>query len=155
MQSTSDELIECCCIVGLWGLVNNAGVCIYAEFDWLTWDQVSKQVSVNLIGTIAMTKAFLPLVKEAKGELLRRNEKVVRPYFQDLRPVSLLESDAPAHQSLHGNSEGYNETKRPASFSFFLLCCTGKIRSHCERRLGQWDLCVSWYFRLLCNQIRN
>lgn len=56
-------------MTGLWGLVNNAGICIYGEFDWLTWDQMFNQVSVNLLGTISLTKAFLPLVKQAKGEV--------------------------------------------------------------------------------------
>ena len=56
---------------GLWAVVNNAGVCIYGEFDWMTTEQALKQVDVNLLGTIRLTKAFLPLVKEAKGRLRR------------------------------------------------------------------------------------
>ncbi|RWS03335.1 D-beta-hydroxybutyrate dehydrogenase-like protein, partial [Dinothrombium tinctorium] len=36
----------------LWALINNAGVCIYGEYDWLTIDQCERQVKVNLFGTI-------------------------------------------------------------------------------------------------------
>jgi len=54
---------------GLWAVINNAGVCIYGEFDWMTQDQIEKQVNVNLLGTISLTRAVLPLIKLAKGKI--------------------------------------------------------------------------------------
>merc|ERR1712020_35319 len=55
---------------GLYGLVNNAGVCVCGEFDWQTWGQVERQVDVNLVGTMRVTKLCLPLLKRQGGRVL-------------------------------------------------------------------------------------
>ncbi|XP_023220594.1 D-beta-hydroxybutyrate dehydrogenase, mitochondrial-like [Centruroides sculpturatus] len=51
-------------------LINNAGVCIYGEFDWLSWRQCCYQLDINLYGTIRMTKMFLPLIRKHKGRII-------------------------------------------------------------------------------------
>ena len=51
----------------LWGLINNAGVLIYGQFDWQTESQIINQVQVNLIGVMRVTKAFIPLIRNARG----------------------------------------------------------------------------------------
>ena len=33
--------------LGLYALINNAGVCVCGEFDWQTWDQINRQVEVR------------------------------------------------------------------------------------------------------------
>ena len=53
---------------GLYALINNAGVCVCGEFDWQTWDQIEKQVEVNLFGTLRVTKNCLPLLKAGEGK---------------------------------------------------------------------------------------
>lgn len=55
---------------GLYALINNAGVCVCGEFDWQTWDQINSQVEVNLVGTLRVTKACLPLLKRGAGRVL-------------------------------------------------------------------------------------
>lgn len=55
---------------GLWAVINNAGVLVYGEFDWMTWNQVQKQVDVNLKGTMRVTKNFLPMIKKSKGRII-------------------------------------------------------------------------------------
>lgn len=57
-------------ISGLWGLLNNAGVLCYGEFEWYSWNQCLKQVSVNLLGTVRVVKTFLPLIKMRKGNFI-------------------------------------------------------------------------------------
>ncbi len=54
---------------GLYAVINNAGVCVCGEFDWQTWPQIRRQVEVNLLGTLRVTKHFLPLLKAGEGEL--------------------------------------------------------------------------------------
>ena len=49
-------------------MINNAGVCVCGEFDWQTWQQVQRQVEVNLLGSLRVTKFFLPLLKAAEGK---------------------------------------------------------------------------------------
>lgn len=56
--------------VGLWGLVNNAGIWYVSELE-MTSEKVFREVlEVNLMGTICMTKAFLPLIRKAKGRIV-------------------------------------------------------------------------------------
>ncbi|XP_015585494.1 D-beta-hydroxybutyrate dehydrogenase, mitochondrial [Cephus cinctus] len=44
-------------------LVNNAGVMIFGEFEWQTEDQTRRQIEVNLLGTMRITKQLLPLIR--------------------------------------------------------------------------------------------
>ncbi|XP_055899824.1 retinol dehydrogenase 7-like [Biomphalaria glabrata] len=55
---------------GLWGLVNNAGVWYFADLE-ITSDQILQKVmDVNLFGAIRLTKAVLPLIKQAHGRII-------------------------------------------------------------------------------------
>ncbi|XP_037776200.1 D-beta-hydroxybutyrate dehydrogenase, mitochondrial-like isoform X2 [Penaeus monodon] len=54
----------------LWGLVNNAGVSQYGAVEWVSMDDYRNICEVNLFGTIAVTKAFLPLIRSAKGRVV-------------------------------------------------------------------------------------
>lgn len=46
----------------LWGLVNNAGIALAGPLKHLPLDQVRNQMDVNIVGLIAVTQAFLPLL---------------------------------------------------------------------------------------------
>ncbi|ELT96200.1 hypothetical protein CAPTEDRAFT_5213 [Capitella teleta] len=54
---------------GLWGLVNNAGIpgSHIGPMDWLTLDDHREVFDVNYFGLVAVTEAFLPLLKKEKG----------------------------------------------------------------------------------------
>ena len=60
------------CFSGLYALINNAGVCVCGEFDWQTWGQMKKQIDVNLLGTLRVTKFCLPLLKAGEGKSIRK-----------------------------------------------------------------------------------
>lgn len=51
----------------LWAVINNAGVMVYGNFDWLLESQVKQQIDVNLMGVLHMSKAFLPLLRSSQG----------------------------------------------------------------------------------------
>ncbi|XP_077146485.1 D-beta-hydroxybutyrate dehydrogenase, mitochondrial-like isoform X2 [Ranitomeya variabilis] len=55
---------------GLWGLVNNAGISTFGDIEFTSLDTYKEVAEVNLWGTIRVTKAFLPLVRESKGRVL-------------------------------------------------------------------------------------
>uniref|UniRef100_A0A3B4ALU5 Dehydrogenase/reductase (SDR family) member 9 n=1 Tax=Periophthalmus magnuspinnatus TaxID=409849 RepID=A0A3B4ALU5_9GOBI len=56
---------------GLWAVVNNAGVAVpSAPCDWLTIDDYTSMLNVNLNGVIAVTLSVLPLIKKAKGRVV-------------------------------------------------------------------------------------
>lgn len=57
--------------VGLWAVVNNAGVAgVVSHFEWLTKTDYDQVLGVNLYGVILVTTAFLPLVRHTPGRII-------------------------------------------------------------------------------------
>lgn len=46
------------------GLINNAGVAVGGPLEFLDLDEFRRQLEVNVIGQLAVTQAFLPLLRE-------------------------------------------------------------------------------------------
>ncbi|NWX86811.1 BDH protein, partial [Nothoprocta ornata] len=55
---------------GLWGLVNNAGISTFGEVEFTSLDKYKEVAEINLWGTVRVTKAFLPLIRRAKGRVV-------------------------------------------------------------------------------------
>lgn len=55
---------------GLAGLVNNAGIALGGPLEYLTVDELRTQFEVNVFGLHAVTRAFLPLVRRARGRIV-------------------------------------------------------------------------------------
>ncbi|XP_078266458.1 D-beta-hydroxybutyrate dehydrogenase, mitochondrial-like [Rhinoraja longicauda] len=55
---------------GLWGVVNNAGISTFGEVEFTSMAHYKEIADVNLWGTIRVTKAFLPLIRRAKGRVV-------------------------------------------------------------------------------------
>ena len=49
------------------GLVNNAGIAVSGPLEFLEMSEIRRQFDVNLFGQMAVTQAFLPLLRRAKG----------------------------------------------------------------------------------------
>eukprot|EP00079_Xenopus_tropicalis_P016035 XP_004914424.1 PREDICTED: D-beta-hydroxybutyrate dehydrogenase, mitochondrial-like isoform X2 [Xenopus tropicalis] len=55
---------------GLWGVVNNAGISTFGDVEFTTLDKYKEVMDVNLWGTVRITKAFSPLIRQAKGRVV-------------------------------------------------------------------------------------
>jgi NAD(P)-dependent dehydrogenase (short-subunit alcohol dehydrogenase family) len=55
---------------GLQGLVNNAGISCPGPIEFIELDEVRRQLEVNVIGQIAVTQAFLPPIRRARGRVV-------------------------------------------------------------------------------------
>jgi NAD(P)-dependent dehydrogenase (short-subunit alcohol dehydrogenase family) len=55
---------------GLYGLVNNAGAPFPGPLELLPLDDFRDQLEVNLTGQLAVTQAFLPLIRKARGRIV-------------------------------------------------------------------------------------
>lgn len=55
---------------GLVGLVNNAGVAIGGPLEFVPIDELAWQFEVNVIGPVAVTQAFLPLLRQSRGRIV-------------------------------------------------------------------------------------
>lgn len=55
---------------GLRGLVNNAGIAEPAPLEIMPIDALRRQLEVNVVGQVAVTQAFLPLIRSARGRVV-------------------------------------------------------------------------------------
>jgi NAD(P)-dependent dehydrogenase (short-subunit alcohol dehydrogenase family) len=55
---------------GLAGLVNNAGIAIPGPLEYLPREELRRQLEINLVGQLAVTQAFLPLLRKARGRIV-------------------------------------------------------------------------------------
>ena len=55
---------------GLAGLVNNAGIVVPGPLEAVPIDALRRQLEVNVIGQVAVTQAFLPLLRKARGRVV-------------------------------------------------------------------------------------
>jgi NAD(P)-dependent dehydrogenase (short-subunit alcohol dehydrogenase family) len=70
IESTAKAVGEATGTSGLQGLVNNAGISVNGPLEFLTPQDVRKQLEVNVIGQVAMTQAFLPLIRHGSGRVV-------------------------------------------------------------------------------------
>ncbi len=52
------------------GLVNNAGIAIAMPLEFVPLDELRHQLEVNVVGQIAVTQAFLPAIRAARGRIV-------------------------------------------------------------------------------------
>ncbi len=52
------------------GLVNNAGISGGSPAEFLPLDELRRMLEVNVVGVVATTQAFLPLVREGRGRIV-------------------------------------------------------------------------------------
>ena len=52
------------------GLVNNAGIVVASPLEYLPLDELRHQLEVNVVGQLAVTQAFLPALRTARGRIV-------------------------------------------------------------------------------------
>ncbi|XP_067853550.1 11-beta-hydroxysteroid dehydrogenase type 2 [Heptranchias perlo] len=73
LQITKKKLGE----KGLWGLVNNAGMCFnISDAELSAMSNYRSCMEVNFFGAIAITKGLLPLIRRAKGRIVNVSSPV-------------------------------------------------------------------------------
>lgn len=55
---------------GLFGLVNNAGIAVVGPLEAVPVADLRQQLEVNVIGQVAVTQIFLPLIRQARGRII-------------------------------------------------------------------------------------
>ena len=54
----------------LFGLINNAGIAFGGPLEILPIQEIKRLLEVNVIGVLAVTKAFLPLLRQSRGRII-------------------------------------------------------------------------------------
>lgn len=70
--------------IGLTGLVNNAGIASGGPLEFLPIERLREQLEINVIGQIAVTQAFLPLIRQGRGRVINMSSisgRVAMPFF--------------------------------------------------------------------------
>ena len=70
IQSACDVVHSATVETGLNGLVNNAGVAVAGPLEFMPIDELRRQFEVNVIGQIAVTQSFLPLLRKGSGRIV-------------------------------------------------------------------------------------
>ena len=71
MHCSSNTLNLLASVVGLWGLVNNAGVLgPSGHIGWLAASDYEYPLKVNLLGMVEMNRVFLPLLVQGNGRIV-------------------------------------------------------------------------------------
>ena len=69
---------------GLHGIVNNAGIIVQGPLELVTPEELRHQFDVNVFGAVAVTQAFLPLLRAGRGRLINitaATARVAGPFF--------------------------------------------------------------------------
>ena len=55
---------------GLTGLINNAGIVVPGPIEFLPLTDLRRQLEINVVGQVAVTQAFLPLIRTGRGRIV-------------------------------------------------------------------------------------
>ena len=70
IEAASRQVAEAVGDEGLAGLVNNAGVGGGGPIEFMPLDELRRTLEINLIGQVAVTQAFIPLIRTGKGTIV-------------------------------------------------------------------------------------
>ncbi|MEW6076191.1 MAG: SDR family oxidoreductase [Thermodesulfobacteriota bacterium] len=73
---------------GLDGLVNNAGISVQGPLEFVPLAMFEQQLKVNVTGQLAVTQAFLPLIRRARGRIVFMGSESGRYTLPLLGPYS-------------------------------------------------------------------
>lgn len=73
---------------GLFGLVNNAGIAVAGPLEAVPIADLRQQFEVNAIGQVAVTQAFLPLIRQARGRIVNMGSIAGRAAMPLMGPYS-------------------------------------------------------------------
>ncbi|MFO0701857.1 MAG: SDR family oxidoreductase [Nitrospira sp.] len=79
---------ERCGTTGLYGLVNNAGIAVPAPLEAIPLADLRRQLEVNVIGQVAVTQTFLPLIRQARGRIVNMGSIAGRSTIPLMGPYS-------------------------------------------------------------------
>jgi len=71
LKLTTESFINSRENLKLWCLINNAGICVFANIDWASMQAYRKVFEVNFFAVVALTKFMLPLLKR------NRNSRII------------------------------------------------------------------------------
>jgi NAD(P)-dependent dehydrogenase (short-subunit alcohol dehydrogenase family) len=100
---------------GLWGLFNNAGVAVGGPLECVPIAEIRQQLEVNVVGQVAVTQAFLPLLRKARGRILTTGSIAGFSTIPGLGPYSM------SKHAVEAMSDALRRELRPFGIEVSLL----------------------------------
>jgi NAD(P)-dependent dehydrogenase (short-subunit alcohol dehydrogenase family) len=97
------------------GLVNNAGIAVPGPLEHLPLDEFRRQIEVNLTGQVAVTQAFLPLLRPARGRIVNIGSIGGRVALPLLGPY------AASKHAMEGLTDSLRRELRPAGIEVSII----------------------------------
>jgi NAD(P)-dependent dehydrogenase (short-subunit alcohol dehydrogenase family) len=88
VSAAADRVSRAVGNAGLSGLVNNAGIAVGGPLEFLPLSDLRRQFEVNVLGQIAVTQAFLPLLRLARGRIVNMGSIAGRAAVPFIGPYS-------------------------------------------------------------------
>jgi NAD(P)-dependent dehydrogenase (short-subunit alcohol dehydrogenase family) len=112
------------------GLVNNAGIAVAAPLEFLPIDRLRQQLEINLIGQAAVTQAFLPALRRARGRIVNVSSIGGRVALPLLSPYNASKF------GLEGLSDSLRRELRPQGIDVILIE-PGGVKTPIWNKAGQ------------------
>jgi NAD(P)-dependent dehydrogenase (short-subunit alcohol dehydrogenase family) len=126
---------------GLYGLVNNAGIfgSYSGPLDWLTTSDHREVFEVNYFGMVAVTEAFLPLLKKEKGSRIVNTSSLFgRMFMMGTGPYTA------SKHAVEGYSDVIRNELRPFGISVHIIEPTVILTPILERQRLENATKMAW-----------
>lgn len=115
---------------GLWGLINNAGNAVGGPLEFISEQELRRLFEVHVFGTLALTRAALPLVRRSRGRIVNVSSTaslMVAPFHGPYSAAKL---------ALNGLSDALRLELRPHGTHVSTIIC-GSVRTEIwEKGIG-------------------
>ena len=128
-----DEVTRALAGAPLAALVNNAGIPSAGPLELVPLDQLRHVLEVNLVGAVAVTQAFLPLLKAACGRIVNISSVAGRGALPFMGPY------AASKFALEGASDSLRRELRPFGVRVIVVQ-PGSVQSRIWEKVERWDL---------------
>src|SRR5438309_4334653 len=128
-----DEVSRALAGAPLAGLVNNAGIPSAGPLELVSLDQLRHVLEVNLVGAVAVTQVFLPLLKAARGRIVNISSVAGRGALPFMGPY------AASKFALEGASDSLRRELLPFGVRVIVVQ-PGSVQSRIWEKVERWDL---------------
>lgn len=118
---------------GLVGLVNNAGVAIAGPLEYLPVEELRRQLEINVVAQIAVTQAFLPLLRQGQGRIVNMGS------VSGLLAVPLLGAYSASKFALEALTDALRGELRPWGLAVSIVEPSGIKTPIWEKSLAEGD----------------
>lgn len=114
--------------VGLWGLINNVGISgEIGPFEWFDRNGIERLFQVNVLGTVSIVQAFLPLIKKCgSGRIVNTTSILGRVSVPFAGPYCMTKFALEAFS----NSLRYSKFLLFIPYNIWVYVCTLSLHVH-------------------------